>query len=381
MHCRTPYIVFLILLLAGPAALAVDCDFCGKAVSGRYMTYSKPGVRIQLCRSCERHSAYCDACKIPMRASERVLIQGEKLCRACSAKAMHCGVCRKRITGHYVRDHDSQQVFCRQCYDRSPKCAHCQRPFQRTSLDRYGLCTDCNAKLPACRACGKPVIGDRYSFKFEDGAFCEDCIQNRPSCYACGVPVGNRYFTFPDGRAMCAECNGRGILKRDEAEKVLQEAQRVMKQRLGMEIHTPFELVLEALNAKGQVAASLAKMTEGNGSPLGGAELGLFRRQGNDFTIYLLYGMPEEIMLETAAHELTHAWQAENCPDDQSDRIREGFPQWVAAQVLRVKGHGKTFAKLEGRSDHPYGTGYQFMKGIAKRYGTRGLVKRVKTMR
>ncbi len=179
---------------------------------------------------------------------------------------------------------------------------------------------------------------------------------------------------------MCNACKERGILKREDAERLLKEVRRIIHRQLGLEIQHEIELVLEEMNSGGQIAAAAAKLKGDEGSPLGESELGLFRRRGDEFTIFLLYGVPREMMLETAAHELAHAWQAENCPPTQSEQIREGFAQWVAAQVLKSEQQLKVLAKLEARTDNPYGTGYQMVKRIAERYGAKRTIQKMKTM-
>ncbi len=57
---------------------------------------------------------------------------------------------------------------------------------------------------------------------------------------------------------------------------------------------------------------------------------GLFYRKNDDFNVYVLYGLRKKDLIWVLAHEITHAWQAENCSDRLTTEEREGFAQWVA---------------------------------------------------
>ncbi len=364
------------------AASSVRCDICKERISSRrYFTYKKRGAKINVCPSCDKSSARCSGCKIPLPKGGFVVKAGERLCKTCARQAIYCKLCGKRVQGQHVVDKQNGDVYCNRCYAATPKCKHCRLPSPRGQVDSEGLCPKCRATLPKCRACGQAIVGDRYSLKFESGEFCTHCVETRPACSACGCPVTDTYWKFPDGRAMCDDCKRRGILKRPQAKQVFDEARALLKKHLGMVIQHDIELVLEEQNKNGKIAASISRRTDDNGSPLSASELGLFRQKGDEFTVFLLYGMPKEMMLETAVHELTHAWQSENCPSGQSLRVREGFAQWTAARILRAKGYQKVLAKLAARNDDPYGTGYKVMKRLEQRYGKTGLVQKIKTLR
>jgi len=87
---------------------------------------------------------------------------------------------------------------------------------------------------------------------------------------------------------------------------------------------------------------------------------------GVEFAPTLLFGLPPELTYEAAAHEYAHAWAAENCRPDLPPDLREGFAQWVAADVLRSKGFLGALEKLEARTDSPYGTGYRRLRSMQR---------------
>jgi hypothetical protein len=141
------------------------------------------------------------------------------------------------------------------------------------------------------------------------------------------------------------------------AKDILREVKSIVKNNLGMEINRTYDFKLVYLKS-GEPE-----------SPISINELGLYKEDANERTIYILTSLPRAQFYETVAHELTHAWQAENTPKLTRDEIREGMAQWIAAEVLKYKGHGfeRKLAHLEERDDYPYGTGYRKVRDIAER--------------
>jgi hypothetical protein len=97
---------------------------------------------------------------------------------------------------------------------------------------------------------------------------------------------------------------------------------------------------------------------------------GLYER-GVDGEASILILTPQTPTRATAvlAHELAHAWQAQNCPDAQGVRIREGFAEWVAWKLLEgLPGGEGERARIAARTDD-YGTGFRIFRGIEERRG------------
>jgi len=162
----------------------------------------------------------------------------------------------------------------------------------------------------------------------------------------------------------------------------MREVEQLIPRYLGMKVEKPYTVHVETLNDQSKWHANAAKKGESAKSPLYGNELGLYRYKDGKSEIFLLYGLPPELLYETAAHEYAHAWQTENAVHpNQSPQIQEGFAQWVAAQILKVKGYTQTLAKLEKRTDHPYGTGYQLFKRIHDNAGRNDVLEYAKKAR
>jgi len=183
---------------------------------------------------------------------------------------------------------------------------------------------------------------------------------------------------FDDGRRICNACNERSIYDIDTIRTIMKDVASLCRDRLGLTVSKPYELQVKALNNDSSTQAKRAKEGKNGESPLFGKELGLYRLMNGKSEIFLLYGLPVEILYDTAAHEYAHAWQAENCVPNQSLEMLEGFAQRVAAQILEMKGFSKALERLEDRSDNPYGTGYHKIKALELRKNRSQLIDFVK---
>ena len=379
-------LTLLALLALWPASIspaeALHCDFCGEAITGRYVTYTLDNVSIDVCQNCDRTLPHCAACKLPYRPNQVVKQRGEILCRACQARAIYCELCGKRIEGKFYTSQEGGKHFCQRCYMQYPKCAVCGRPGPVNRLPgNVNVCAPCLPSLQRCATCGKPITGTYYKFASTDKVYCADCKEHRPQCYACGTPLGKSYWVFQDGRKICPDCNARAVIDEKQIRAIMDEVRRLATQRLGLDVRTAYAVRVQQLNKTSSEDAAKAKQGESLVSPLFGKELGLYRRLNGVSEIFLLYGLPVEMIYETAAHEHAHAWQAENCPPDQSPELREGFAQWVAGEILKLKGYTQALERLEARDDNPYGTGYQKIKTIEQNLGRAPMLEYVQKVK
>ncbi|MFH1738931.1 MAG: protein DA1, partial [bacterium] len=320
----------------------------------------------------------CSACGVPSHRESLTKVGKESLCPYCLDHAKFCSLCGNRISGKYFIAGESQEQFCDHCYKTYPRCRACDRPMRRSSLTEDGVCASCAEKLPRCKACGKTIVGAYFTVKFK-GEYCAECARSRPDCYACGAPVSNIYWKLPDGRFLCESCKNRSLFREDQVRTIMNEVVELAGTRLGLVVKRPWTLRLNKLNTNGQASVNAARQGLEVASPISGKEMGIYIERGDYREIVLLYGIPISMIYETAAHEFTHAWQAENCPPSQSLELREGFAQWVAAQILEVKGFNTTLEKLQSRMDKPYGTGYQRIARIEAAHGRSGIMEYVRT--
>ncbi len=375
------FLLFLALTLGSSLTFGeeIKCDLCGKEIEGRYLKYRSKTQSRTVCLPCDRTKPHCAACNLPFHAQQLPFYKGERICRDCIKISKYCSFCDKRIQGKYVDVKDTGEIFCQRCFNHSPKCSICKLPTHLNRLDKEsGACWRCLPKLHRCKSCASYITGKYFKFQFSEGYYCENCKLGRDKCYICSVPVGNEFWRFPDGRAICNECNEKAIIKTKDIRKIMEDAEKLVKKYIGIEAKHPYELHIEQLNKHSSDEAHKAKLGKNSDSPLYGEELGLYRSKDGKSEIFLLYGLPAEILYETAAHEYAHAWQAENCHPQQSKELKEGFAQWVAAQILKAKGFEKTLARLEARTDSPYGTGYQLVKKLHERMGRKSLIEYLK---
>ena len=159
--------------------------------------------------------------------------------------------------------------------------------------------------------------------------------------------AGQTYWKFDDGRAICNGCHSRAVVDENEIRKIWQEVTQLLQKQYGMNVDHPLNLNIKPLNSNSFASARRAKEGLSQASPLSGSELGLYRYKDGKADVFLLYGIPIEMVYETAAHEYAHAWQTENCSPKQSIELKEGFAQWIAAQLLKSKSFKMSLIKWQ----------------------------------
>lgn len=369
-HRIFPFIILSVLVSIFPAIplaqaeKALTCDLCGAAIKGQYQIYQGQGIKMNVCNTCAAKRPKCEICGIPMLPNQTSLIGGQTICNRCVTQAKVCATCGKLIQGTYWRASDGKRVFCDSCYNTLPRCSLCSLPIGNSPLDAniplvHGkrICHNCYMTAPRCRGCGDPIVGLAYTYEGETGRFCSTC-QAGPHCSACGLPLGDGGWELPDGRFACDTCNRTAVSSLSEAKSLMRKVQSLLNRELGITIRNNYDFQLvKKDNPDLQIT-----------SPVKNNELGLFVMENGKFSIYILGGLPRELFVETAAHELAHAWQAENCPLNQPPLIREGFAQWVAARILVNQRYDKTLLALARRKD-VYGDGYRHFLNIENQQG------------
>lgn len=368
MSVRRVLVVLLLCLpvTAGPVAAqgALTCDLCRSAIKGQYKVYQGGGVTLNVCASCETSHAKCPLCRVPMSVTDIRLVSGHQVCRRCAPSALVCSGCGDLVQGAYMKSGDGSRVFCSDCFRTRPRCARCSLPVSaeedRLSIPAVGgrrICAQCDKEAERCKGCGETLIGLSYSYNGSSDKFCERCHLG-DHCSACGEPLGEGGWDLPDGRHSCDACQKTAIHDMAEAQRILRRIETILRRDLNMTLRRPyqFELVHKD-NPDLQIT-----------SPVKNNELGLFVLRGEEARIYILSGLPAGLYYETAAHELAHAWQAENCPLEQDQKIREGFAQWVAAKVLMSIKEPKILRLLTERKD-VYGEGYRYFRSLELQEG------------
>ena len=90
-------------------------------------------------------------------------------------------------------------------------------------------------------------------------------------------------------------------------------------------------------------------------------------------SIYVLYGTPRHKLIEVLAHELGHDWMQKHYPKIKELKIKEGWAEYVAAQVNILYGRPKMNRRMEQNKDKIYGGGYRTISAIGKKNGLAGI--------
>lgn len=225
------------------------------------------------------------------------------------------------------------------------------------------------AQPPACFCCGKTISGDYMRIPGVEEYFCPECFKHEPHCFFCGRPFITPESGFMKGRQVCPTCARQAVSDRHQAKYIFKRLKFRIENLLGNPL--PDSLTLQLTEDLGKDA----------GIPLSGEmrELGAFVKDGTRYTVLILKGMPECLLTETIAHELTHVWQDLFCVKGQTRDIKEGFAQWVADQALwDDRKCSRERMVLRCREDL-YGVGYRKLRKIEEEKGQAFLLQYVRT--
>jgi hypothetical protein len=306
-----------------------------------------------------------------------------------------CHLCGRRLVGRFIR-YDTGLTVCMPCETSRPHCARCRLPLADSAVAAARstggpqLCGDCARLAPRCIACQQPILGVYYTIEellptSDARRFCARCVQHRPRCDLCDAPVAEGSAPLSDGQWRCALCASDLVLGDEAVRAVYAQANSLFARVVGGDLRaTPRLLVLSrremsqvrrrydrpdrgANGSNGSHGANGSKPDPG-ASPLVHHVLGYFVRSGGSSTIYVERGLPRVVLLGTLAHELGHAWQAENVPAVRDALLCEGFAEWVAHRVLVAAGQQLSAARATRRDDL-YGRGLRHFLGVERRHG------------
>lgn len=167
-------------------------------------------------------------------------------------------------------------------------------------------------------------------------------------------------------------CSASGVVSTAlEAEDILSRVKATLNSKLNMNFKLP--VVIEVLTAE-----KLDGLTQ---SPYKGAEIGLYSLKNWVHRIYVLKDLNSDICSGVTAHELTHAWQEENCPE-QSEALKEGLAIWVEYKALCWNEAYYHANILNTYITGPvYGSGYRFIQKLEDKYGESNVLNAVKQLK
>jgi hypothetical protein len=279
--------------------------------------------------------------------------------------------------------YDTGLVLCQRCEATAPRCSQCHIPSrQLASVRGVQVCPACLKRAPVCQSCHIPILGKYYRIDNSPLTYCETCINTRPRCDLCRAPLDEQGRVYPgkDGPTnRCGNCLRTAVKTEDEATRLYRETSDLLRREPGLTIaplpalHIVERAELLALNKEtGQLA--------GTDAPIGPEHqhlLGYFRRVNEQRDISIERLLPVVTFRAVAAHELAHAWQSENAPNNQPPLIVEGFAEWVAYRTLLALGQQQEAARLTRRDDL-YGRGLRSFIDIEQQHGRDGVLQRAR---
>ena len=97
------------------------------------------------------------------------------------------------------------------------------------------------------------------------------------------------------------------------------------------------------------------------------------------YQIYYLRGVSLSDFIGAMSHEMTHAWEYENCPNSDT-YIKEGLAQWIEWKTLTGLGFYKEASKVYENVEPEYIKGFLFFKEMEKKYTPKEILKRVRNI-
>ena len=227
-------------------------------------------------------------------------------------------------------------------------------------------CSQCIERAPRCSACGLPMFDFFRRIAGEPGEFCSHCAAEGMACAVCGIPT--RTPALRDGKWICSQCDRVLVTSRLDFDKMYADTVLRMEQLLGLKLQRVPSLQIVA-------AASIDPDRIAHGVPrqeLGGV---FMRESGGATMIDLVAPLTEPRARAILAHEIAHAWQSENCPENQGMKVREGFAEWVSWKVIAgIPSCDRECAKILARMDE-YGQGFRIFRGLEERQGVEAAIR------
>lgn len=310
----------------------------------------------------QSQKVFCDKCKKEIKPGvNRVISSDGKM--FCSEKCFNaslpvCSVCGKILSGSGFKSSDGKSFYC------SEKCL--------------------STTWPACSLCGKKVReGTSVSGAGGKAFFCNICT-SKPKCFCCDMPANCSKLN--DGRYICPECAKTSVMEEAEMLSIAKEVRSKMKDKLNLYTDHKIEFKYTDIN---ELSRKTPVQQEG-------IELGLYLfeeitertvttrgtitgktvtkteddRITRKYTIYLLYGMTRNKLIEVLAHELAHDCMQLNYKHINDLKIKEGWAEYVAARVNSLYARDYLNRRMEENPSDIYGGGYRLISGIAKKSDT-----------
>lgn len=259
----------------------------------------------------------------------------------------------------------------------APRCEKCGNILsgQYRILEGKNYCEPCYEVIcPRCKICNSIIEGEYFTGNDKKSKYCKKCYDFYSHCADCGVPAGPSGINLPDGRNLCSDCYSVAIFDEQKGDKIFEEVKEALKKSPGINVRFPIKNI--KLVDKTRLNELLENKTLEYIPHDGVSGLHYYEKINgriNISEIYILKGLTPGRSLAVIAHEYSHAWQAENCPDKQESSVREGFAEWVSFKLLKTKGYKDEAEIMLKTADPVYGEGLKKYIELEKKYGSPGV--------
>jgi hypothetical protein len=194
-----------------------------------------------------------------------------------------------------------------------------------------------------CAVCGKEITGDTvYIFTDkvtnEKKHLCNECSLLPDVCFVCGLPVKENFYRMHDGRVLCARDAKNAVLDPVEEKKICSDVQDEMDRLFSRFTSFPTNIDVHVVD---RVTLQALFKVPGNDYDCPDV-LGYFRSQTNRhvvrFDISVMSALSRAEVKSTYAHELSHAWVAQNVSGERKENLgkdaEEGFCELIAYLLM-----------------------------------------------
>jgi DNA-directed RNA polymerase subunit N (RpoN/RPB10) len=199
------------------------------------------------------------------------------------------------------------------------------------------------AHAEKCGVCGEEITGENF-YIFTDHVsnekkhLCYACSVLPDQCFVCGMPVKKDFTKLPDGRVLCARDVKNAVLDSAEAKRHCAEVSDELDRLFSRFTSFPTNVDVSVVDRVNLLA--LFKVP-GNDFDCPDVQ-GYFRPHTNHsivrYQISLMSALPRADLRATCAHELSHAWVAENVPAERREKLKgdgeEGFCELISYLVM-----------------------------------------------
>ena len=335
------------IALTAVAAEAKYCESCGKRLRGRYIKSSD-------------NRSYCS--------------------QKCFAKTLpKCSVCKKECSGTYFKANGKN--YCSQkCFDKTlPKCSVCKNICRENSVrrgKRFFCSTRCAAidSQTLCMRCDKPFkVGKKVPSPYGDYNFCMEC-DVYPKCLTCERPL-KKIRKQRNGSYLCQDCDKDVVYSRQELFEAFRKVKNTLVSRLKFRFDHNISLEMRAHSAdrqkrfvdtgelgfyhySGREVISEPGILNFTGKPRKAS----VRYEDEKCSIVVMNMLPRIKLEEVLAHELAHDYMRHRWFYIKSDKVKEGFAEFVASEYNRICRRHKWNTRMEFARDPIYGEGYRMVR-------------------